>query len=52
MKTKWDDIKEAPLLNKIAMLIDVALNPHASDWPVALDKNGTEIIFIRWVKRK
>jgi hypothetical protein len=51
METKWTDIKKAPWLHKVAMVIDLVLNPKAIDWPIAMDRNGRETVFIRWVKR-
>lgn len=46
------DLKDKSWLEKIAIFIDLMLNPKAPDYPLASHQDGTQVILIRWIKRK
>ena len=46
------DLKDKSWLEKIAIFIDLMLNPQAQDYPIASHQDGTQVVLIRWIKRK
>lgn len=47
----WQDIRIAPWPDKIFMVIDLILNPHATDWPIATDFLYNKTYMVRWISK-